>query len=163
MYEWLADELLALLAPPEAALQWLPGFRISLALQADTDLRWAFIRQIDGGFWEPTMRNDPSGTGAFVIPVFDRDDLVDLVAWEPEQPNSWYQRTREIDLLGDFIRFRCAWEGKPLKLFSNPAAWLLAAGDGACALDESALLRQCGESALPFLASGDEQIRRESV
>lgn len=139
MSDVLADEFLSFTAPPDRALGSLPGYRIRLSLQADASLMWTHAQLLDDGFWQPAESRDLERAEVFVIPAFDGDAVIDLIAWKPSQPEQWHQRTRAIDLLGERQAFGCYFEGKPLKLWSTPASWLLAGGDGACALSDRAL------------------------
>jgi hypothetical protein len=139
MSDALADEFLSFLAPPERSLAFLPGYRMQMSLQADAWLLWAQAQLLADGFWQPAGPRDADRKEVFVIPAHDDGAVIDLIAWRPAEPNQWYQRTCAIDLLGERRAFCCYFEQKPLKLWSTPAAWLLAEGDGACALRERAL------------------------
>ena len=84
-----------------------------------------------GGLFEPRDEGPlavlvPAGT-----PTAIGWDLVDLVAFYLEQPENWWRRTGEGQVLGTLGRFSV----EPQRLHSCPLDWLRDAGRGLCIVD----------------------------
>lgn len=70
----------------------------------------------------------PDGEWAVIVPMIDVDELVDLLAFNPREPEKWWfrdgaERLLDGDALGDQLL------GKVLKVFRTPLSWL----QGRCA------------------------------
>lgn len=91
------------------------------------------IRPLATGLYEPTVEH---GLGiidlAFFVPVVSWPDVLDIVAWEWNQPFVWWLRLGEAMWLGDH-QFRRN-EGRIL-LVETPADYVQNRGACACVLD----------------------------
>ena len=77
---------------------------------------------------------DPEGEPAAIARIYDRnDELVDFVAWHPDNPGIWWLRNGdETPLLGTRNLAMAAYYGDPIRLYSTPQDWLIAGRKGAC-------------------------------
>ena len=94
----------------------------------------ARITDCGSGLFEP----DPDGKRALIVPVYENDDLVDLVAFQTATAEHWLSRLGigwALGLEDGLERYR--W-GDPLPIHKTPLDWLKAAGDALCILDWSA-------------------------
>lgn len=81
---------------------------------------------------------EPSDNGrdAIIVPIFDDDELVDLVAFDPRQPEVWWCRIGTEPLLG--INWLANVDPTtPVRIFAHPLDWLRAGGAGVVILDKS--------------------------
>lgn len=91
------------------------------------------------GFYQP----HEAGAPAAILGAADRaGDLVDLVAWHPDQPGRWWVRTGAAAVLGEAEIDRAACLDIPLYLVETPHAWLFNHSPGgrwpaACIIDWS--------------------------
>ena len=87
------------------------------------------------GLYEP----DAAGDLAVITPVHDRhDELADLVAWWPDEPETWWlRRGDETPFLGTRNLAMAAYYGDPITLHPTPWDWLLAGRKGVCVLQWS--------------------------
>ncbi len=94
-----------------------------------------------GRLWMP----EPTGTPAFVLPVWDGPApsiycgvetpmLIDMIAWSPDDPTCWWYRTGDGDALGIDNLDLAHVEGWPISLHRAPLDWLRAGCRGACLL-----------------------------
>jgi hypothetical protein len=93
-----------------------------------------------GATYEPIV----AGKRAFLLPAApldDDEDIVDLVAWHPDEPCQWWSRLGVAPILNPAAIDRAEIFREPLSLHSSPMAWLQAGGEGAVVLDASADLR----------------------
>lgn len=82
-------------------------------------------------FWAP----DESGSRLLVTPLIEDGAVVDLVAFDPKQPNAWFLRTGHGWALGadTIARASSYWPGdEPLVLHATPMEWLASGCEGAC-------------------------------
>lgn len=99
------------------------------------------IRTFGDGRYEPVIdpAPDPALTG-WARTLAEHDPLtgrvIDIVAWLPAEPGRWWRRAGVLDVLGLGALALAELDGKPLRLYSTPAAWL-GSGDprGAVILD----------------------------
>ena len=94
----------------------------------------ARVIDIDDGLYAPS----DEGTPHLILPVFENDELVDLVAFTSDQPLAWLLRLGtgwSLGLLDGFERH--SWEVE-VRLWASPLDWLQADCDGLCILDWSA-------------------------
>ena len=62
-------------------------------------------------------------------------DIVDLLAWLPDKPETWWlRRGNETPILGARNLAIAAYFGDKITLHPNPQDWLLAGGHGVCVL-----------------------------
>ena len=61
----------------------------------------------------------------------------DIVAWLPDDPDSWWLHRRIGVVLGMAAVERAEYLHEPLRVFDSPADWIAAEGEGACILDWS--------------------------
>ncbi len=66
---------------------------------------------------------DDDGLEAVIVPVFDGGVVVDLVAFQPAQPELWWVRRGETPFLGSDALERL-WLNEPLRLHRDPLGWL---------------------------------------
>ncbi len=79
--------------------------------------------------WDPAP---PSIFGAVENPV-----ILDLLALRLDQPEMWWRRVGEADLiLGEDHYLDAIETGAPIKIFDSPVAWLRGNCAGACILDD---------------------------
>ena len=73
-----------------------------------------------------TYRTADVGQWAVVLEVHDCfDDLVDLVAWFPDDPTRWWLRHGdETPILGVRALAIATWYGEPIQLYGTPELWL---------------------------------------
>ncbi len=115
------------------------------------------------GLYQPA--EEGGGQPAFIHPVHadgPYSDIIDIIAWRPADPGTWWLRTGVAALLGGFA-LRCAWAHKwPLRLHRTPLSWLASDGNGAVVLDwaycRSDLLDLAGLDAADYRHA--EQIER---
>ena len=85
----------------------------------------------DAGRWWP----DEAGKPALVVPVIERGEPIDIVAFRSNQPARWWWRIGIGGLLGSDVLNRNVWPGDELRVVSTPIAWICAAGEAVCILD----------------------------
>lgn len=81
---------------------------------------------------------EPSDNGAhaIIVPIFDGDELWDIIAFDPRQPEVWRHRIGGEPLLG--INWLANADHKTVvPVFANPLAWLQAGCAGVVILDKS--------------------------
>ena len=61
--------------------------------------------------------------------------LVDLLAFDIDEPKRWWLRVGAGVILGSYWAEKADWLGEPLYLFGNPLSWLKAECQGAVILD----------------------------
>lgn len=81
-------------------------------------------------FYEPVQDGKP----AIILPIFDSDELVDLLAFDPREPERWLLRLGGEPLLGRYA-LSDQLLGKPLHVYRTPLSWLKAGCDGVVILD----------------------------
>lgn len=130
------DELVARGVPKD--FLWLGPMRFGVAeVATDTD-----------GTYQPM----PGGRLAYIVPArpladLDDDewgteqDLVDLVAFFPDEPGRWWVRTGAEPILHPFAIARAEIMREPLEVHSTPLDWLRAMGRGCVVLDPHTDLR----------------------
>ena len=94
----------------------------------------ARVIDIDDGLYAPSSEGAPH----LILPVFEDEELVDLVAFTSDQPLAWLLRVGtgwSLGLLDGFERH--SW-GDEVRLWATPLDWLRADRDGLCILDWSA-------------------------
>lgn len=82
-------------------------------------------------FWSP----DEGGNRLLITPLVEGGIVVDLIAFDPKQPNAWFLRTGHGWALGaDMIaRAQNYWpDDAPLVLHATPLEWLGSGCEGAC-------------------------------
>lgn len=82
-------------------------------------------------FWQP----DEAGRRLVVTPLIESGCVLDIVAFDPKEPNAWYLRTGEGWALGHDALARAAqcWPGDaPIVLHATPMEWLASGCEGAC-------------------------------
>ena len=118
----------------------------------------ASISDAGGGQYVP----DPNGGRALVVPVYDGDELVDLVAFHTITPERWLLRHGAgwaLGLEGSVERYR--W-GDPLPMHKTPLDWLKAGCDGLCVIDwEAPEVRTLTD--FPRLLIRDEALKRRTI
>lgn len=94
----------------------------------------ARVIDIDDGLYAPSSEGAPH----LILPVFEDEELVDLVAFTSDQPMAWLLRLGTGWSLGLIDGFeRHGWE-QEVRLWASPLDWLRADRDGLCILDWSA-------------------------
>lgn len=82
-------------------------------------------------FWQP----DEAGRRLLVTPLTEAGAILDLVAFDPKEPNAWYLRTGHGWALGHEAMERASqgWPGDaPLVLHATPMEWLASGCEGTC-------------------------------
>jgi hypothetical protein len=95
------------------------------------------------GSWSPTDPGDVAGIDAVVLLVHDCTTgyPYDSIAWRPEQPRIWWQRTGLATHLGEADLRACWWDQSPIRLVATPHEWAAALAPRACVLDWTSDLR----------------------
>ncbi len=111
-----------------------------------------------------------NGRSAVLLPVYDSetpawaplerrfDGLIDLLAFDPKQPDCWWLRRGQAVLLGSIYVGLVLEEGCALPIYSNPMSWLRADGEGVVILDwgmAPALLCDIGEFLVEDVETGN--------
>ena len=111
-----------------------------------------------------------NGRSAAVLPVYDSETpawapleqrfegLLDLLAFDPGEPDRWWLRRGQAVLLGSIYLPLVLEEGCALPIYSNPMSWLQADGEGLMILDwkmAPALLLDVGEFLVQDVVTGD--------
>jgi len=94
----------------------------------------ARVIDIDDGLYAPSNEGAPH----LIVPVFEHEELVDLVAFTSAKPMAWLLRLGtgwSLGLLDGLERH--IWE-QEVRLWASPLDWLRADRDGLCVLDWSA-------------------------
>lgn len=110
-----------------------------MALDADTFLAeaaepFAFIRPLANGTYEPYGEGgEVQGIPALQCPVITGDDVLDIVAWQWDEPGIWWLRLDQATWLGDHM-FRRGRRQK-LLLVETPADYVANHGECVCVLD----------------------------
>lgn len=82
------------------------------------------------------------GIWARMLPVFDDDGIIDVVAWERGRPSPWWLYRRNLTVLGDHTIRLAALTGGAVQLTAFPEKYLdYYAGHAACIVDWAADLR----------------------
>lgn len=81
-------------------------------------------------FYEPV----PDGRPAIILPIFDGDEIFDLLAFDPREPNRWWCRLGGEPMLGASALSNQLL-GQRLHVYRNPMSWLQHDCDGIVALD----------------------------
>ena len=117
------DYLLSLGATPEGIAtlgHYQPPFGVE---RIDVD---------DAGRWWPAE----DGKAAMVVPVIERGELIDIVAFRSSRPERWWWRVGCGSLLGADL-LNDVWPIGPLRVVSTPLQWLCEGGRAVCVLDWS--------------------------
>lgn len=79
---------------------------------------------------------DPKGEPAAIARIHDRNgELVDFVAWHPDNLGIWWLRYGEATpFLGTRNLAMAAYYGDAITLYQNPQEWLVAGCKGACVI-----------------------------
>lgn len=132
------DRLLALGVSP-VALASLGARQLPFgALTIDVD---------DAGRWWP----DADGFPAMVVPVRERGDDIDIIAFRTDAPARWWWRIGCASMLGADLLDGTFFPGDRLRVVSTPIGWIAAGGDAVCILDWS-----CPDYELSPLRDRDE-------
>jgi hypothetical protein len=121
---------------PLTTIDWLLSFDIpeSVIFGEPLMLGVANVQIFDSGFYEPNDDGDPAvilAQGWPNSPIWDTLD--DLIAFKPQEPNHWWCRRGEVQLLGAYnIRPEPVF---PLSVRETPLSWLRGGGRGVCVLD----------------------------
>jgi hypothetical protein len=85
-----------------------------------------------------------------LVAVVEEGVIVDIVAFDPADPDFWALRTGNGWALGADAVTEAAshWDDKPLKMHATPFDWLRADGEGCCIIDgysqaAAARVREC--------------------
>ena len=109
------------------------------------------------------------GRRAFIQPVLsggEFTDIVDLIAWFPDNPGRWWTRCYSGVPLGDDQLFYAAYWEEPLTLRATPLDWLCAGGAGVCIVDwkmPAPELRSVPELMCETVEHGEAVLRRMST
>lgn len=134
------DRLLALGVSP-AALATLGSRQLPFgALTIDVD---------DAGRWWP----DAAGFPAMVVPVRERGEDMDIIAFRTDAPARWWWRIGCASMLGADLLACTYLPGDRLDVVSTPIGWIAAAGEAVCILDWD-----CPEYELSPLRDRDELV-----
>lgn len=117
------DHLLAIGVTGEAIVT-LGQYQLPFGIERiDTD---------DAGRWWPCA----DGKTALLIPVIERGEMIDIVAFRSSAPARWWWRDGCGALLGADL-LNDVWPIGPLRIVSTPLRWLAEAGNAVCILDWS--------------------------
>lgn len=82
------------------------------------------------GTWSPidATRKDAFGVQVITLPVLedpdDRDSVVDIVAFDAEDPQRCWLREGNVDLIGEAALNWARYDGQALSVFASPWSWL---------------------------------------
>lgn len=99
----------------------IPAFRLGVA-RAEIDLKT--------GTWSPidTGRGDAFGVQVITLPVQadpdDRNSVVDVIAFDAEDPQRCWLREGNVDLIGDAALHWARYDHRALPVFASPWSWL---------------------------------------
>ncbi len=111
-----------------------------------------------------------NGRSVVVLPIYDSETpawaplerrfegLLDLLAFDPKQPDCWWLRRGQALLLGSIYVGLVLEESCTLPIYSNPLSWLRAEGEGLMILDwemAPALLCDVGEFLVEDVETGN--------
>jgi hypothetical protein len=92
-------------------------------------------------FQFPDARDSGFIADILVVPGWS-GDLVELIAWKPEQPNRWWLRSGLVPLIGEDLAELAKLRKEPTWLANNPSQWFelvhKCREDVACVIDWTA-------------------------
>lgn len=100
----------------------------------------------DSARWWPVE----DGKAALLIPVYERGEMIDIVAFRSSQPARWWWRVGCGSLLGADL-LNDGWHEDAVRVVSTPLDWLAVGGDAVCVLDW-----QCPDYELSPMRDRDE-------
>ncbi len=101
---------------------------------------WAAILEVKGFVLEPVDMVDGS------LVWDDAYDVVDIVAWRPNDPGHWWLRRGDMTPIVGVRELRIAAEfGEPITVYETPQSWALAGGAGVAILIWGAPLNELFE------------------
>lgn len=85
----------------------------------------------------PDLQFEPSeeGKSHIILPVWEGQGVIDLVAFNPADPNRWYRRTGLAPLLNADEISQPRWDSGVIDVWATPLDWLRAGGSGVVILD----------------------------
>jgi hypothetical protein len=120
----------------------------------------ARIAATKGGTYSP----DPDGELALIVPAYEGDVLVDLVAFKSSEPERWWLRTGNGWALGlEYVLDPYLWHGETAELHKTPLAWLQGGCTGLCVVDWTALVQIRGLADLPAVIIGDRELEARLI
>ena len=84
---------------PKALLEEAPQAHDPEAFLREASEPFAFIRR-SGGLYESATEDDPEAVFALQLPVVDAGEVIDIVAWQPDYPLTWWRRRGVATMLG---------------------------------------------------------------
>ena len=95
------------------------------------------LRLTRAGLYEP----DTDGFEAVILPVFEGDETIDLLAFRPGQPRTWWLRRGIAEFLG-WNNFVERFVSDCVTVRATPMSWLEAGEDGTVILSWEAARRE---------------------
>jgi len=111
----------------------VPGASIARLGERQMPFGVLSIGHDDAGVWWP----DDEGRPCVVVPVVERGEVIDVVAFNSSEPHRWWWRLGNASMLGADLLNTCFPEGG-LRIVSTPLHWIAAAGEALCVLNWSA-------------------------
>ncbi|GLI99147.1 hypothetical protein [Sphingobium sp. BS19] len=113
--------------------EYMRGLGVPVALMLEHNLIGTVTVEVDSrDFWTPI----DTGKAMVVTPLVEDGATLDLIAFDPKDPDIWFLRTGEGWALGcDAVRDAVqGWDSadKRLSLHATPLDWLRAGSSGAC-------------------------------
>jgi len=120
---------------PLATEQWLLAHNLPItAIKGPRPVLFAKIK-FEGAY---AFEFDPYGEPAILLPAFEDNDLVDIVAWRNSRLASWNGR---VNALGWSDLYAPNLTGDPLKVWASPLGWLKANRTGMTPINVEAWAR----------------------
>lgn len=111
---------------PEVSLQWVASTKI--------------IYSVSTGLWEPLTKpeDEARSKDAIVMPLVHNGEIIDLIAWLPNNAACWYSRAGIDYVLGRRDLHQAKLAKTPIKVHDTPFMWLLSGMRGCVPLTADA-------------------------
>jgi hypothetical protein len=106
----------------------------------------------DGRWIVPAYLDPPSVYNMVIEPA-----LIDLLTFDPEQPDRWTLHRSDAVMLGDVVLQEARFHNDPLPVFRDPLSWLRAGGIGVMPIDLPAFAQSVLWTPVPELVVKDVQ------
>jgi len=130
-FDLYAEHDAALRQMRQTHFDWFQAQGVGGHAFVDAGLFGADSVSFEGACYEPT----PYGEPAIIQPVIEHDEIVDLLAWSPKQPDRMATRLDYAAVLNlDAVSY-ADWHKTPLVVHATALDWLRASCNGAVVID----------------------------